>query len=228
MPVLPNGPFDPSQHEDMRNSTVIPPGDYIGKITKQKLVPTSNKTGTMLVLDISIVAGPYKGATLIQRLNIDNPNQKAMEIAGQELKTICVACGFPTTVNNTDVLNNVAMVINVDVEPASGKYGPKNIPTYYKSAVGLTEPPVNPEPDDNMLAIMRGTAAAPEATPMAPDVPAAPPANFNETSGESATNAQTPVPPPAAAQTIQHEGRTLAAEPPSETPAAPSTAAPPW
>ena len=162
MPILPSGTFDPSQHSDMRKKDIIPPGNYIFKITKQELVSTKDQTGTMLVMDVVVAAGRYKGNVLVNHLNIVNSSDKAVKIAAEELATLSRACGHPEPLQNTDILNNIAFVGTIDVEPASGKYGPKNYFTGYKSAAGLTEPPINPEPDENMLNIMRGVAQTTE------------------------------------------------------------------
>lgn len=206
--------FDPSQYSDMRDFTPVPPGKYIAKATDSELKPTGGGSGQMLVINFVIAAGPYMGKTFVSRLNLVNANATTVKIANEELATLTRACGLGP-IQETDLLNNIAIVASLGLEPGDEKYGPSNKVLGYSSAAGITEVPVNPEPDEMTLAIMMGTAhkqaktAGEAAAGVAPQAPAGFAAN---------TAAQTAPPPPT-------EAAPNIAPPPPE--GAPANSAPP-
>lgn len=95
----------------------VPPGEYRVHVKESDMVENSKRNGHFIKLDLEILDGEYAGRTLIERLNIDNPNQQAVDIAQRTLNAICVAVG-KLSITDTNELHNVPMVAVVKVDPA--------------------------------------------------------------------------------------------------------------
>lgn len=93
----------------------IPVGEYVCMFTESELKDTASGTGQYVQMSLEIVEGEYAGRKLIERLNIKNPNEKAVEIAYQTLKKICEAVNKPN-IQDTDELHNIRLIANVSVE----------------------------------------------------------------------------------------------------------------
>lgn len=96
--------------------TPVPPGDYKVMVKDSDMKPTSNGRGNYIQLDLEIIEGEHAGRTIVERLNIDNPNEKAVEIAQRTLNAICVAVG-KMSIADTNELHNVPMIAVVKVDP---------------------------------------------------------------------------------------------------------------
>ena len=59
----------------------IPAGDYEAMVTASELKATKDGTGQYLELTLEIQSGPSQGRRLWDRLNLQNRNPKAVEIA---------------------------------------------------------------------------------------------------------------------------------------------------
>jgi hypothetical protein len=99
--VEPNTDFDP-----------IPAGKYLAVITDSEMKPTKSGNGSYLELSFQIIEGEHQNRLLWARLNLDNPNQTAVQIARGELSSICRAVGLMTPRDSAD-LHNLPLVINV-------------------------------------------------------------------------------------------------------------------
>ena len=129
--------FDANTVEPSAPYTPIPAGDYICVITSSEEKPTKAMTGSYLQLGLEIVSGPQQGRTVIDRLNLDNPNAIAVEIAQRALSAICRAVGVMTP-RNASELHNKPMTVTVAVKPASGDFGASNEVKGYAPAGGTT------------------------------------------------------------------------------------------
>jgi hypothetical protein len=128
------GTFDATAVEPQGDFTPIAPGEYKVQITSSEMVDNSAKTGSMLKLELEIIEGESAGRKLYDRLNLDNPNDKAVEIAQRTLSAICHAVGKLSVADSVE-LHMLPMIAVVKVEPGrthNGKdYGPSNgIKTY--------------------------------------------------------------------------------------------------
>ena len=226
MAQLPAGQFDPSEYQDMRDFTPIPPGKYIAKVMSSEMMDTSTG-GEMLILNFEIVAGKYTGKSFVTRLNLTNDNPKAVKMANEELATLIRACNLGPILDS-DLLHNIAVVVTLKLEPGDGRYGPSNSAVNYATAQGLTEAPVNPEPDEAILAIINGAVAGQEnKTPPTTKAPQAP-AGFNAAPQQAPNTPQTPVtiPPAPAVPQINPLVPSQDQQAPSVNEQVPS--APPW
>jgi hypothetical protein len=122
--VEPNAPRDP-----------IPAGWYKAVITESEEKPTKAQTGSYLQLTFEIVEGQHQGRKVFSRLNLNNPNATAVEIAQRELSGICRGVGVMTPRASQD-LHDKPLSIKVKVTPARDGYEPGNEISEYAAANG--------------------------------------------------------------------------------------------
>jgi hypothetical protein len=112
--VEPNEPRDP-----------LPAGWYKCVITESEEKPTKAQTGSYLQMTLEVIEGDHQGRKVFERLNLNNPNQTAVEIAQRTLSGICRSVGVMTPRNSSD-LHDKPLMVKVAVKPASGEYGASN------------------------------------------------------------------------------------------------------
>lgn len=111
--VEPNVGFDP-----------IPAGEYDAVIVSSAKEPTKSGNGSFLKLELQILTGQFQNRKLWDRLNLDNPNQKAVQIARGTLSAICRAVGVLTPKDSSE-LHNKPLKIKVAIEK-SEEFGDRN------------------------------------------------------------------------------------------------------
>ena len=99
------GGFDANAVQPAGTFEAIPAGNYEIIITDSQLKPTKAGTGQYLELKIQILNGPYQNRILWDRLNINNPSEKAVEIARGTLSAICRAVGVMTPKASAELHN---------------------------------------------------------------------------------------------------------------------------
>ena len=123
--------FDANQFEP-NTFEVLPPGDYKAIIINSKMEDTKKKDGKFLKIQIQIVDGPKSGFKgLFDRLNLDNPNQQAVEIAKKTLSAICRAAGKMTPKDSSE-LHSIPIIVAVAVESRKDNGQPTNVIKGYK------------------------------------------------------------------------------------------------
>lgn len=105
--------FDANQVEPSSDFEPIPAGKYLAVITESEMKANKANTGHYLQLTFQVTDGPYKGRNLWARLNLDNPNATAVQIARAELSAICRAVGVLAP-NDSVELHDLPIVCNVD------------------------------------------------------------------------------------------------------------------
>lgn len=118
--------FDANQVDPMEDRGVIPAGQYLAIIEASEIKPTKAGTGSYLMFTFQIIEGKYKGRKQWARLNLDNPNQQAVDIARSELSSICRAVGVMTPGDSGD-LHDLPLMIKVAVEKRSDNGEPSNV-----------------------------------------------------------------------------------------------------
>jgi hypothetical protein len=142
--------FNADQYEPLGSFEPIPAGDYVASIVSSEFKLTKDGTGRYLELKFEVLDGEYKGRNLWARLNLENKNPKAVEIAQRELGTICRAANRMHISDSTE-LHGVPMVVKVAVSPGTGGYGPSNDIKGYEATGGASTvqaaqaPPVQTE-----------------------------------------------------------------------------------
>jgi hypothetical protein len=141
--------FDANQVEPAVAFDPIPAGKYLAVITESEMKPTKAGTGHYLQIAFQIIEGEYKNRFLWARLNLDNPNATAVQIARAELSAICRAVGVLAPNDSTE-LHNLPLVIHVrckrrkDTEEIANEikgYSKKEQSTAPSAAPANTTPP---------------------------------------------------------------------------------------
>lgn len=148
--------FNANTVEPMQPRTYgpLPAGDYEMIIVKSDVRPVNPpKTGHFLELEMQVIAGEHSGRRHWERLNVDNPNKTAEEIAKAALASLCFAVGV-TDMDDTVQLHDIPFVAHVQIDR---KEPDRNRIVGYATA-GAAKP----------------TAPAPAARPAAPAPAAAP------------------------------------------------------
>lgn len=114
--------FDANQVDPNFDFEALPAGKYEAAITQAEMKQNKKRNGHYLELTFQVVSGEHKGRTLWVFLNVDNPSEKAVEIARKELSAICRACGVMVLKDTQDLLNALC-VISVKVVPRKDSDG---------------------------------------------------------------------------------------------------------
>ena len=89
---------------------LIDPGQYKAVIVTSDLKENSKKNGSYLELKFVITEGQYSNTEFFERLNLDNPNAQAVEIAKKKLAEIMDALGVEQVSDSTELHNKPLML----------------------------------------------------------------------------------------------------------------------
>ncbi|MBY0490667.1 MAG: DUF669 domain-containing protein [Gemmatimonadaceae bacterium] len=152
------GEFDATTVEPTTPMDVLPDGDYPVLIEASEWRKTKKGDGAFLELTHVVCDGPMKGRKLWDRLNLQNPNTQAVEIAQRTLSAICHATGV-LKVTDSAQLHNIPVLARVVVK--QGERGPMNEIKGYKKFDGL----VAATPSAKPIAAATPAPAAPGTAP---------------------------------------------------------------
>jgi hypothetical protein len=113
------GQFDATTVAPREDYTPLPTGEYRAQIVDSDLKPTKNNDGHYAELVFECMDAPHKGRKVWARLNLDNKNPKAVEIAQRDLSAICHATGR-LQIKDTFELHNKPLIIRVEFVKADG------------------------------------------------------------------------------------------------------------
>jgi hypothetical protein len=113
----------------------IPAGRYNVVITDSDLCDTKAGDGQYIKLTFKVLEGDFSGRLIWSNLNINNPNEKAVEIAQRELAAICAAVGLPAIEEDTAELHGIPLSGMVKIKPEQGGYPASNTISGFKAAV---------------------------------------------------------------------------------------------
>ncbi|MDZ4852132.1 MAG: DUF669 domain-containing protein [Pirellulaceae bacterium] len=129
--VEPSSPLDP-----------IPAGKYAAVITESEMKPTKSGGGSYLQLTLEVIEGEYKGRMLWVRLNLENPNAVAVQIARKELSAICRAVGVMQPKDSQD-LHHLPLIVDVRCKKRSDCDELSNVVKAYRTyGTPVATPPV--------------------------------------------------------------------------------------
>ena len=114
--------FNPNNYEPM-DFDPIPAGEYEAVINSAEWKDTKAGTGRYLQLEFELTK-EYESRRVWENLNLDNPNQKAVDIANSALSSICHALGIEN-LTDTDQLLNKPLFIKLSIQKDE-TYGDKN------------------------------------------------------------------------------------------------------
>ena len=104
--------FNANEVDPATDFEPVPAGKYLTVITGSEMKPTKAGTGHYLELTFQIIEGEYKNRLLWARLNLDNPNDVAVQIARGELSSICRAIGVMQPKDSVE-LHNLPLLVTV-------------------------------------------------------------------------------------------------------------------
>lgn len=130
--------FDSTGFDTTSQFDAIPAGDYEAIVTASEMKATKDGTGQYLELTSEIQSGQYQGRRLWDRLNLQNKNPKAVEIAQKQLAQLCHATGV-LQVQNSEQLHNRPFVMKVAVRNDPER-GPSNEIKGYKAKAASNAP----------------------------------------------------------------------------------------
>jgi len=125
--------FDATQIDPATSYDVIPKGEYLAAAVSSEMKTTKSMTGQYLQLSFEILEGKFKGRRVFERLNIQNANKDAEEIAQRTLSALCHALGI-LQVDESEQLHDIPVLISLGIEEGKGDYGPSNRILGYSSA----------------------------------------------------------------------------------------------
>jgi hypothetical protein len=117
--------FDANAVEPQQSMEPLPAGWYRAVITASEEKPTKAQTGSFLMMTLEVIEGQHQGRKVFERLNLNNPNATAVEIAQRTLSSICRAVGVMTPRNSSD-LHDKPFMVKLAVKPADGQYSASN------------------------------------------------------------------------------------------------------
>lgn len=208
--------FDATNVTPAASPEALDTGWYPSNIIMTEMKPTKNGQGNYLECTFRLSSGPATGRTFKSRLNLQNQNQQAVDIAYAELSAICHAVGKLRVAQSTE-LHGGALEIYLKKLPRDDK------PELMTNDVaGYRAPGANGNQPGFSGAVGSQAAAAPTWA-----APAQPPAQAYNAPGTTVNAPQWNIPSqPAAPQPQQY------APPPTTQPAAAAPAAagavPPW
>lgn len=182
--------FNAGEVEPAGTFDVKPPGWYKCVVSSSEVKPTKKRDGSFLELEFDIIEGEYAGHKFWDRLNLDNANQKAVQIARKQLAAVCHAVGKPHQIKDSEELHNIPLMVKVKVRPANPEKGwdAMNEVQGYKS---VTEAAPSMAPQQQ--AVAPAPAVQPvQAAPVQPDVPQQGAAPWAVQAGQGGVSAKPP------------------------------------
>ena len=117
----------------------LPLGWYTAMIVESEEVPNKSSNGTHIAMTFEVVAPQqYTGRKLWLRLNLNNANAQAVEIAQRELSAICHATNI-LQLQDTQQLHNIPMDIKVGLSKPREGYEQSNEIKGYRAAQGQAQ-----------------------------------------------------------------------------------------
>lgn len=140
--------FNADEHEPRNSFDPIPAGKYKVVMVDSEEKPTKAGNGSYLNLTYEIIEGEYKGRKLWDRLNLNNPNPTAVEIAKGTLSALCRAAGVKV-LRDTTQLHDIPVLAKVSAKMDQQSGEIRNEIKGYEPAGGVTvtaakTPPAKP------------------------------------------------------------------------------------
>ena len=109
--------FNAASVEPMQSRSFepLPKGDYEMMIVKSDVKPTQAGTGHYIELEMHVLGGEHSGRRIWERLNIDNPNKTAQDIASAALASLCYAVGVED-MTETEQLHDIPFVAHIEID----------------------------------------------------------------------------------------------------------------
>lgn len=123
--------FNAADVEPRDSFDLLPAGWYVAEATASEMKETKSRNGHYLEIEWTITEGSAKGRRVWSRLNLDNPNATAVEIAQRDLSAICRATGV-MRVGDSSELHGKPIRVKVKVRKGTDGYDDTNEVAGYK------------------------------------------------------------------------------------------------
>ena len=104
--------FDASKVDPAQAFEAIPSDKYVVEITNSELKPTKSGNGSYLEIEYTVLEGEYRGRKVWDRLCLNHPTQKTVDIARSHLSAICHAVGVLQP-RESNELHHIPLLITV-------------------------------------------------------------------------------------------------------------------
>jgi hypothetical protein len=141
--------YDPKAHEGRNTYEPLPPGWYTVTITTAEWRENKSSTGGHLFLELKVDEAQhpeFKGRPVFDRLNLDNPNDAAVEIAQNSLADICDAIGQHGKFSDPAILCHKPLQAKIIVREATGGYDASNEVRDYRGVQNISAASPSPPP----------------------------------------------------------------------------------
>ena len=127
--------WDADKVDTSDSYSVMPAGDYEVMVKDSEMKSTKAGTGQYIKFTYEVVSPEeYKGRLVFDNMNIDNPNQQAVDIAMKQLAKLCKAVGEPRATDSSQLHNKFfTAVLKVR---KSDEYGDQNEVKDYLPSTG--------------------------------------------------------------------------------------------
>jgi hypothetical protein len=125
--------FDANSVAPAQAFDVLPAGKYKMQVVDSDMRPTKDGNGAYLWLELEILDGEFQGRKMWDRLNIQNQNAQAVEIAQRALSALCHATG-KLHVSDSKDLHFIPVVATVKVRAPRAGYDASNEIRGYEGA----------------------------------------------------------------------------------------------
>lgn len=88
------GGFNAEEHEELRDNTPLPEGEYYLELEEAKVKETQNKQGTGLNATFNVLgdeSNPFRGRKVFNWFNLQHTNETAQKIGQAEFAALCKA-----------------------------------------------------------------------------------------------------------------------------------------
>jgi len=110
---------------DLKINELVPAGEYDLIIASAQEKDNKAGTGSYLDLGFQIIDGEHKGRMFFEKLNLNNPTPKAVHIAKETLKKLCLAMGIQPP-NDEDGLLDIPFKAGVAVKKGNDGFDDSN------------------------------------------------------------------------------------------------------
>lgn len=146
MAQLPSS-FREESHGDMGEFAPLPAGLYNVRIVDSAYKETKAKTGHYLEWKFEIIDGENAGKFIWDRMNLDNPNSTAVDLANKALATLMRACGV-AELDDSEELHGQELTIDLKFIVGKGDNPDSNNIRKYLPLDGA-ERPAGPASDED-------------------------------------------------------------------------------
>jgi len=114
---MPSFQFDAATHvaPPAPSREPLPRGMYQVIVIESAIKPTLAGTGEYIELTLQVVDGEFAGRRVWDRLNVNNPNKTAEDIAKRQLQELCLAASV-ANLTETEQLHDIPVLAEIDLD----------------------------------------------------------------------------------------------------------------